>query len=155
VYELVLSVHVAAAVVGFGATFTYPLVQRAGGAAGGHGHVQALTTVLVISRRLAVPAALLVGATGVYQVIQGPYDFSDWWLVAGTVLYVVVMLVATLLVAPAYVRGRRAAEVMLEQGGSSSEGAEYRAAMRLIDRVGPLLAVAILAVVFLMVVKPG
>jgi hypothetical protein len=28
VYELVVSLHVAAAVVGFGATFTYPLIQR-------------------------------------------------------------------------------------------------------------------------------
>jgi uncharacterized membrane protein len=155
VYEVVVSVHVAAAVVGFGATFTYPLVQRAGGAAGGHGQVQALTTVLVISRRLAVPAALLVGATGVYQVIEGPYEFSDWWLVAGTVLYVAVMVVATLLVAPAYERAQRAAEGMLEQGGLPSESAEYRAAMRLIDRLGPLLAAAILAVVFLMVAKPG
>jgi hypothetical protein len=30
VYELVVSLHVAAAVVGFGATFTYPLIQRDG-----------------------------------------------------------------------------------------------------------------------------
>jgi uncharacterized membrane protein len=155
VYELIVSLHVAAAVVGFGATFTYPLIQRAGGATGAQGQAQALTTVLVISRRLAVPAALVVGATGAYQVIDGRYSFADWWLVSGTVLYVAVMLVATVLVAPAYERARQAAREMLEQGGLPSESAEYRGAMRLIDSLGPLLAVAILAVVYLMVAKPA
>lgn len=134
-YELVVAVHVLAAIVGFGAVFTYPLVERAAGHA----------AVLSISRRLAVPGALVVGATGVYQVADGPYALGDTWLALGVALYVVVMLVAVTVLAPAY---RRAAETA--RGSDERRRAEAR-----ISLGGPPLALAVAAIVVLMVMKPG
>ena len=133
-YDVVVSVHVVAAVAGFGATFTYPFIARAGDYA----------TILAISRGLAVPAALVVGATGVYQVADGPYGLGETWLAAGTALYVLVMLVATLVVAPAYAR--------VAETPPASEA--HRAAQRRIAVLGPALAAAIVAIVVLMETKP-
>jgi hypothetical protein len=42
-----------------------------------------MATILTISRFVAVPATLVVGATGVYQLADGPYDLGDAWAAAG------------------------------------------------------------------------
>jgi uncharacterized membrane protein len=135
VYELVLSAHVVAAIVGFGATFTYPFIERSGD----------YGTVLLISRRLAVPGALVVGATGLYQLLDGPYGLDDGWLAASVVLYVLVMIVAVGLVAPAY---RRAAH-------AEPDSRERAQARRRLAVPGPALALAIVVIAVLMVTKPA
>lgn len=154
-YDVSLSIHVLAAVVGFGATFTYPLIELAGRRAGNEMIPRALEIVLLISRRLAVPAALVVGATGTYQLLEGPFELSDAWLSISVALYVAVMIVAAVVVAPAYERARASAVRSLGAGEQVEESAEYAAARRVIVALGPALALAISAIVVLMVTKPG
>jgi len=154
-YELSVTVHVLAAVIGFGATFTYPIILLAAERAGPAAVPTGLSTILLISRSVAVPATLLVGATGIYQLASGPFDLGDAWLLAGLILYLLVMAVATLLVAPAYERARREATEMVEEGREPSASSRYGAAMRVVNRVGPALAASIVAIVALMELKPG
>ena len=138
-----------AATVGFGAPFSYPVVQKTVERVAPAALPVAFDAILAISRWVAVPAALVVGATGVYQAADGPYSFGrDAWLLAGALLYVAVMGVATAYLVPRY---RRAREAAAHGPGS----AEYRRATAGITRVGPIVALAIVAVVVLMEVKPG
>jgi uncharacterized membrane protein len=141
VYETSVAIHVVAAIAGFGATFTYPVIQlvaeRRDATAFG------LASILAISRWVAVPAAVVVGVTGVYQATSGPYRFGDTWVGLGFGLYLGVMAVATGYLAPAY---RRALE--------APDRAAYGAAMRGPNVVGPVLSAAIVAIAVLMVVKP-
>lgn len=70
-YEASVAVHVAAAVVGFGATFSYPVIQTLAERRHPRALAFAHAAILAISRYVAVPAATLVGITGVYQVADG------------------------------------------------------------------------------------
>ena len=140
-----------AATVGFGAPFSYPVIQATAERLAPAALPQAYDAILAISRWVAVPAAGVVGATGVYQAADGPYSLGeDAWLLAGTILYLAVMGMATGFLVPRYRRARAAAAAA---GGPGS--AEYRSATRGITIVGPIVAAAIVATVVLMEVKPG
>src|ERR687883_1130900 len=105
-YEASVAIHVVAAIAGFGATFTYPVIQLV--AERRDATALGLTTILAISRWVAVPATIVVGITGVYQATSGPYGFDDGWVAIGFGLYLAVMAVAILYIAPAYPRALHA-----------------------------------------------
>lgn len=147
VYEALLAVHVVLAVIGFGATFSYPVIQLVAERRAPSALPLAVDTILAISRFVAVPATVAVGLTGAYLVGTGPYRLSDAWLSTSLALYIVVMAVATVYLAPAYGRLRD------EAGHGTSSG--YRALSRRIAVVGTLEVGAVVAIVVLMVVKPG
>lgn len=146
-YDLSVTVHVLAALVGFGVTYSYPVLQLFG-ERGDRRHLAfALETVTVISRYVAVPATVVVGATGVYQVADGPYELVDAWVAAALALYLAVMAVAAGYLAPRY--GRAAAAVR------AGDADAYDRERRRIEVVGTLVAGSVLAIVVLMVLKPG
>ena len=146
-YDLSVTVHVLAALVGFGVTYSYPVLQLLG-ERGDRRHLPfALGAITTLSSRVAVPATTVVGLTGVYQLADGPYGLGDAWAAGALVLYLGVMAVAVGYLAPRY---RSAAEAA---GRSDGEG--YAAAIRGVNRVGPFVAAAVLATVVLMVLKPG
>ena len=146
-YDASVAIHVAAALVGFGVTFSYPALQLLG-ERGDRRHLPfALGAVDAISRYVAVPATLVVGVTGVFQIVDGPYALSDAWVALGLGLYVAVMGVAIGYLAPRY----RSARVAAEAGDEPA----YGRAIRGVNVVGPLVALAVLAIVFLMELKPA
>ena len=153
-YDISVAVHVAAAVVGFGATFSYPVIQIVAERRDRRALPTAMATILSISRFVAVPATLVVGATGGYQVASGPYALGDAWVSAGLGLYVAIMLVAVGYLAPRYRRAELAARAMAD-AGETELSPEYRAATRGVNAVGPVVAAAVLAVVALMELKPS
>src|SRR5437763_1766990 len=139
-YQTSVAVHVVAAIVGFGATFTYPVIQLTAERRDPSAIPFALGAILAISRWVAVPATLVVGATGVYQVGSGPYSFGDTWIAVSLVLYAAVMLLGIFYFAPAYRRAARPA-------------VDYRAALRGPTVLGPLVAAAIVAIAVPMALK--
>jgi uncharacterized membrane protein len=76
---------------------------------GPEGLALGLDAIPAISRWIAVPATLVVGVTGIFQLVDGPYSLGDSWLVASLGLYLAVMVVAVVYLAPAYTRAREAA----------------------------------------------
>ena len=153
-YEASLAIHVVAAIVGFGATFTYPVIHLVAERRDPRALPFALATILVISRWVAVPATLLVGVTGVYQLVDGPYGLGELWVALGLGLYVGVMAVGILVFVPSYRRSEREARRMLEEG-STEPSSGYRSATRLPKLLGPVTAAAIVATAVLMELKPG
>jgi uncharacterized membrane protein len=146
VYDASVAIHVVAALVGFGVTFSYPVIQLVAERQGPEALAVGLDAILAISRWVAVPATLVVGVTGIFQLADGPYSLEDAWLAASLVLYLAVMAVAVLYLAPAYRLAGNAART-----GSDDE---YRVAIRGTKLVGPLVAGAVLAIAVLMEVKP-
>jgi hypothetical protein len=146
-YDASVALHVAAAIVGFGATYSYPVLQLLG-ERGDRRHLPfALDAIRTISSRVAVPATTVVGITGVYQLADGPYGLGDLWASIGLALYLAVMVVAILLLAPAYGRAAVAARLHDDAG--------YATAMRSVKLAGPLVALTVPAIVALMVLKPS
>jgi uncharacterized membrane protein len=146
VYDVSVTLHVLAALVGFGVTYSYPVLQLLGERGDRRNLPFALDAITTLSGRVAVPATTVVGITGAYQLADGPYGLDDAWATAGLVLYLVVMAVGIGYLAPRYGRAAAAA-----RGGDETG---YAAAMRGVNVAGPLVAVAVFAIVVLMVMKP-
>jgi uncharacterized membrane protein len=106
-YELSVALHVVAVVLAFGPTFAYPFIQLAAERHAPDQLPHAFGTILWISRTLAVPASIVVGATGAYQLADGPYDLGDGWLLAGVLLYVAILAIALGFLVPRLKRAQR------------------------------------------------
>ena len=146
-YDLSVTLHVLAALVGFGVTYSYPVLQLLGERGDRRNLPFALDAITTLSSRVAVPATAVVGVTGIYQLADGPYGLGDAWATAGLLLYLAVMAVATGYLAPRY---RRAAEA-----ARRGDEAGYAAIIRGVNVVGTFVVVAVLAIVVLMVLKPS
>jgi hypothetical protein len=79
-YRLLVLLHVAAAIVGFGSTFVYPVLGRYGREHPGFEAKGISDGALHASHRLSHPAILSVGVLGVLLVIVGPWDFDETWV---------------------------------------------------------------------------
>jgi uncharacterized membrane protein len=152
VYATSVAIHVVAAIIGFGATFAYPVIQLVAQRRDPAALQTAMATILALSHWVAVPATGIVGITGIFQVADGPYDLGEAWVWVGAALYAFVMLVGFLVLAPAYKRQELLEAVPLEDPRRLPD---YRAALRLPRLMGPVVAGAIVATAVLMEVKPG
>jgi uncharacterized membrane protein len=153
VYATSVAIHVVAAIVGFGATFTYPVIQLVAERRYPGSLEAAMATILAISRWVSVPATTVVGITGIYQVADGPYELGDAWVAAGAALYAFVLVIGVFVLAPAYGRAQHALHRNALE--DADQIAEYRRILRLPTLVGPAVAAAIVATAVLMEVKPG
>ena len=121
---------------------------------------QAAAQVNRTERAIVVPVGALVGFTGVYLAIDGPYTFDDdVWMSVGFALYLLVFGALVLVVEPMRAQAADEAERMLEEADDDDEALPlsdaYRARMRLPNALMPAIGVVLLFVVYLMEVKPG
>jgi hypothetical protein len=158
-YEISVAAHVMAAIVGFGPTFAFGLIQVTAEKA----FPQSLPSVLRILRRtskaIVNPVVALVGVTGIYQWIDGNWDMgSEQWLSTGFTLYLAIFLGALWVYRPSVMEAAaQEAERMVETapGGAVIVKSErYRQIMRVPDIAGPIFGILTLVAVYLMVVKP-
>jgi uncharacterized membrane protein len=160
-YELSLFLHLTAVMVGFGATFAeaimFPVAMKVG--------VRHLPYVhrlqLAINQWLATPALLIVLATGIYQVTdQDAWGFDQFWISASLLVVIVIggilggyFIPTDRRLAP-MVEGEIAAlgdrEVAL-----SDLSEEYQRKGRMEGVVGTITGLLLIAVVYIMVTKPG
>jgi uncharacterized membrane protein len=152
-YDVSVAVHVAAALVGFGPTFAYPVVQLAAERRDPAALPFALAAILRISRTLAVPGAVVVGLTGAYQVAEGPWSLGDAWLAAGIALYAAVFATALGYLVPALRRAEAEARRMAA-AGETGLSPEYLRIVGGLKRAGAAVAAGVLATVALMELKP-
>jgi len=146
-YLLIKSIHVLAAIVALGANLTYgvwlSLASRDEKAL-----PFALRGIKVLDDRLATPSYVVLLVTGLLMVYLIKLPFTLPWLLTALALYAVTALVGILAYAPTLRTQIRLAE---DPGPSSLE--YQKAAMRG-QRLGILTIVIVVAIVFLMVVKP-
>ena len=81
-YDFSLFLHITAVMVGLGATFAesvmFPVAMKLSPRHLPYVHRLQLT----LNQFFAMPALLVVLATGFYQVSEGDWDFGDFWLSA-------------------------------------------------------------------------
>ena len=151
-YDISVFVHVAAVVVGFGATFAeaimFPVALKTG-----RQHLPYVHRLqLAINQRMATPALALIIITGIYQTADR-WEFSDFWISA---TFLIALILGGLNGAYFIPSDRKLAPLVerdLAAGGEPSEA--YLAQAKRQGNVGALAGVLVLIAIFLMVTKPG
>ena len=163
-YDVSVAVHVMAVMVAFGPLFAFPLFIAVAERRDPFSLPVVLRAVNRTERAIVVPATAVVGFTGLYQAIDGPFAFDrDQWMAIGFVLYLAVFGLLVFLVEPLRARAAEEAERALaeasddddEDPGDLALSERYRARMRLPNALMPAIGIVLLFVVFLMEVKPG
>jgi hypothetical protein len=149
-----------AAIVAFGPLFVFPLFISITERRDRLSLPVVLRAVNRAERMLVVPATAVVGFTGVYQAIDGPFSFDDdHWMAIGFALYLLVFALLVFLVEPLRARAADEADRALAEAEEDDHELEltdaYRARMRLPNALMPAIWVVLLFVVYLMEVKPG
>jgi uncharacterized membrane protein len=147
-YVLLKWLHVLLAITAVGANITYGVWIARSAKGDPKYHAEVLRTIKFIDDRMANPCYLLLLVTGVGMVAlpNGPSITTPWLLVA-LVLYVVAVLLGFVMYTPALRRQIAAAEA------SGPGSAEYKVIAAQSRQLGIILAVIVVAIVFLMVVK--
>lgn len=157
VYELSLWLHIAAAIVGFGATFAMTLLSPV--AIGMDPiHIPYVHRVQVaIMRYLAFPGLLLIIATGVFQAIDGDWDFGAFWVSASLLIVLVlgVMQVGYFIPSDRRLESIAVADVKASGAGPVKLSEEYLSKARTVGMLGGSAGLLVLVTTYLMITKPG
>jgi uncharacterized membrane protein len=157
-YEISLFLHITAVMVGFGATFAEAIAAPVAARMDPRHLPYVHRLQIAINSRLATPALVVVLATGIYQVIDGDWEFGDVWI-SGS--FAIIIVVGGLLGGYFMPTDRRleamASEEVAAAGptGKVTMSEAYRQAARTEGIVGAVVGVLLVVAVFLMVVKPG
>jgi uncharacterized membrane protein len=155
-FPWLLLLHVLGAIVAFGPTFSYPLIGAMGGREPQHANFATRVTETV-SDRVVIPVALTMPITGAAMILVGNLDLTSpafRWLGVAIVIYVLVFGYAVLVQRPAVMHVVHLSSTP-PPPGAGGPPPELQVAVKRVQRNGMLLAIGIVAIVFLMVVKPG
>ena len=156
-YELSVFIHITAVVVGFGATFAesvlFPVAMKMSPRNLPYVHRLQLT----INQFFAVPALVIVIATGLYQMAEGNWEYGDFW-VSGTLAIVVV--IGVLLLAYFIPADRRLLPMVEKEIADAGSGevtlsGDYQRSARNEGIAGSITGVLLIVAIFLMTTKPG
>jgi uncharacterized membrane protein len=156
-YNVVLFLHISAAVVAFGGTFTYGLVEAIVSRPDQRRHLPFWHLVQrQIGLKIITPAASLILATGIYMAAVGNFDFGDTFVGIGIVIIVVLLGLGHAFFIPTELRAAEAAERDIEAAGDGEIvlGAEYNVLAKRLTAVGIASNLLVLVAIFVMVVKP-
>jgi uncharacterized membrane protein len=151
-FAFLLSVHILCAIVGLGPTFAFAFLgiisQKNPGSA------RAIQqAVLLISTRLVIPLALILGLSGVFLITNQHIKLDkNPWLGAGIILYLLVLGAALFYQVP---NERKIIALLPEAGGPPSDPPTLKKLVNGQRVVGTAMGVAVLVIVVLMVWKPG
>lgn len=152
-FELLLLIHIAGAIIGFGPTYAFAVLGPLSGKLGGPRALGILEGMMAIEKRLVIPVAFvtqpLSGALLIFESGRDNNFFSFEWLWIGILLYIVIFYLAVFQNSPAL-------EKMIHLAGSGgAETPEFGALVKKTKSIGPLLTIGLTIVVFLMITKPG
>jgi uncharacterized membrane protein len=100
-------------------------------------------------QRLFMPASFAALVFGIWLVIEGGYDFSDLWITLGFVGFAISALIGMAVLGPTSKRMK----ALIEERGPNDPVVTHMA--RRIDLFGRVDLVVLVAVIFVMVTKPG
>jgi hypothetical protein len=156
-YEFSLFLHITAVMVGFGATFAesimFPVAMKLSPR-----HLPYVHRLqLAINQFFALPAFVVVLATGFYQIEEGNWEMGDFWISA---TLAITLVIAGLLAAYFIPADRRLGPMVEREIADAGDGQltlspEYRRQSMMEGVVGSITGVLLVIAVFLMVDKPG
>jgi uncharacterized membrane protein len=156
-YNVVVFIHISAAIIAFGVTFAYPIVDAILHRPGNLQHLAWWHHVQgEIGNKLITASATVLLLAGIYLSSAGPFDFGNTFVSAGIVIIVVLLGMGGAFFAP---RERKAAElaerdIAASAGGEVKLSGEYEAVAQQLRIAGIVAGLLILIAVFLMVNKP-
>jgi uncharacterized membrane protein len=156
-FEVSLFIHITAAIVGLGApfveAFTYPVAMRMNPRFLPFKH----RFQLAINSLLALPALVVLLATGLYQTDELGYELGEFWLVGALVIVGVLALMLAAYFIPEDRRLERMVERDIAASGSGDVvlSSEYIRRVRIEAAAGTVADLLVIAAVYLMVTKPG
>jgi len=158
-YDVSVAIHVMAAIVAFGPLFAFPLFISITERRDRLSLPVVLRAVNRTERAIVVPVGALVGFTGVYLAIDGPFAFDDdLWMTIGFVLYLLAFGALVLVVEPMRAQAADEADRMLDEAEDEEDlplSDASHARMRVPNALMPAIGIVLLFVVYLMEVKPG
>jgi uncharacterized membrane protein len=147
-YPWLKTLHILFAIVAVGLNISYGIWQARAAREPEHmGY--ALRGIKFLDDRVANPSYAGLLIIGILLVVFGPWEFTQFWVYAAIALYLVMGSVAFFFYSPTL---KRQIAVYEASGAGSAEFAALGARGRL---VGIILAVIVVAIIVLMVVKPG
>jgi uncharacterized membrane protein len=158
--EFSIFLHITAVVVGFGVTFSesvmFPVAMKM--SARNLPFVHRLQ--LVINQFFAIPAAIVVAATGVYQVDKYNFDYGNFWLSATIAILVVIFLTNILFFIPTDRKLLPIITKAIADAGDkeltlSDLPPEYQRWGRAEGIVGSIMGILLIAAIYFMTTKPG
>jgi len=156
-YELALWIHIVAAVVGLGALFGTAVLSPVAMSMDPR-HLPYVHRVrITVNRYLASPGLLLILATGVYQVIDGNWDFGAPWISAS---FLIVFVLGGMLGGYFTPTDRKLEQIATADIAASGDGEvklseEYLSKAKTYAIVGWVAAFLIVMSVYLMITKHG
>ncbi len=153
-FPYLLFLHVLGAIVAFGPTFAYSIMGAIAGREPQHANFSARQTA-AINNALVYPLAGVQAVTGVLVFISAPSSefTTGWWLALAILLYIVAFTFS--LTVQRNALHRLIALTGTPPSPTTPPSTEIPATVRKIVRGGIFTGVLIVAIVFLMVVKPG
>lgn len=149
-----LFLHVLGAIIAFGPTFSFAIIGAMGGKEPQHANFATRVSAR-ISDRVVEPLAVVQGVTGVLLIISAGLDlFASRWLLLGIVLYVIALTFA-LTLQRTTVNKVVAMTSAPPPPGASGPPPGLPELVKKVQRGGMFLGLMIIAIVFLMVVKPS
>ena len=152
VFPWLLFLHVMAAIVAFGPTFAFSIIGAMGGAEPQHANFATRVSHRV-GDILVEPFAISMFITGVLLIWAADIPLLDpnWrWLQVAIVLYLVALGLSLFVSRPNVKR----IIAMSGEGAAGPPPPEMLKAIGTVQRIGMILTVLLVAIVFLMVVKP-
>jgi uncharacterized membrane protein len=160
-FVILLFLHVLAAIIAFGPSFSFPIIGAMGGREPMHGNF-ALRVSEALEKRMVLPFAISMPITGILMIWAGSLDLlapGFHWLDLAIILYAIAIFIAIVLQNP--VVGRMVemtshAPQMAGGPGAAPAGPppEFLALVKRSQLQGMILGALIVVIVFLMVVKP-
>ena len=154
-FPYLLFLHVLGAIVAFGPTFAFPFIGALGGAEPQHANF-ATRVSYTLSHRLVYPIGITLPITGAAMILVrgiNPAERAYWWLGLAIVLYVIAYGYSY------FVQSKLVGRVIDMTSappppGASGPPPELQALVARIQRGGLGMTILLLAIIFLMVVKP-
>ena len=156
-YNIVVFIHITAAIVAFGITFAYPIVDAILHRPGNLKHLGWWHDVQgELGKKLITASATVLLIAGIIMAASGPYDFGKPFVSIGLVIIIILLGLGGAFFAPTE---RKAAELAKRDIAAAADGevklsAEYDAVAARLRTVGIVSSVLILIAVFVMVIKP-
>ena len=147
-YPWLKTLHILFAIVAVGFNISYGIWQTRAAREPEHTGY-ALRGIKFMDDRVANPSYIGLGLVGVIMVLIGPYEFEQLWIAVSIALYVALIGIGLFVYTPTLRRQIAAYEA---DGAQTEEFASLGNRGRLL---GMVLGLIVVAIIVLMVVKPG